>query len=55
MRVFLNVGNDYLLKDYSQKNKKNTFNSASTTNQTNIWSEFYFQKNFDVLIVTVAT
>ena len=32
--VAMNVGNDYSLKDYS---KKKTFNSSSTTNQTNIW------------------
>ena len=53
---FKNVGNDYTLKDYSQKIiKKNSFNSASTANQTNIWWGLYFQKIFDALIITVAT
>ena len=44
MRVFLQILETVnSLKDYSQK--KNNFNSASTTNQTNKVEDYIFKKN----------
>ena len=43
-----------LIRRLLVKNKKINFNSASTTNERNIWWGFCFEKNFNVLIITIA-
>ena len=53
MCVLLNIGNNYSLKKLLVINSgRITFNSASTTNQTNV--EDLKKRKFDVLIIPVA-